>query len=147
MEELAQFVQLIPVCPEIEIGLPVPRDPIWVIQDSDSQRLVQPAANRDLTGLMTDFAEHFAANLEHVDGFILKSRSPSCGIGDCKLFDTPSLDRQIGVTSGFFAAKVLERFPDCAFISEKGMLDPETRQEFLQQVFASARSRAVNSME
>ncbi|HHX01881.1 MAG TPA: DUF523 domain-containing protein [Firmicutes bacterium] len=147
MQELAQFVDLIPVCPEVEIGLPVPRDPIWVIQTDEGKRLVQPTTKRDLTDLMVGFAERFAADLEYVDGFILKSRSPSCGISDCKLFNKPSLDRQIGVTSGFFAAKVMERFPGCAFISEKGMLDPKARQEFLQQVFESARKRAVNSME
>lgn len=147
MQDLAQFVHLVPVCPEVGIGLPVPRDPIWIIQTNDGKRLVQPTTNKDLTDLMTDFAERFAGELKHVDGFILKSRSPSCGIGDCKLFDAPSLDRQIGVADGFFAAVLQRRFPDCAFVSDKGMLDHQVRQEFLQRIFASARKRAVNSME
>lgn len=147
MQELAQFVHLIPVCPEVAIGLPVPRDPIWVIQTDHGKRLIQPATNGDLTEAMTEFAERFAANLDRVDGFILKSRSPSCGLGDCKLFAAPSLDHQIGVTDGIFAATLRDRFPTCAFITEKDMLNPEARQAFLERVFASARKRAVNSME
>jgi uncharacterized protein YbbK (DUF523 family) len=83
---LAEHVELIPVCPEVEIGLGVPRPPVRLVSDGDEVRMVQPATGRDLTGAMAGFSRTFLDGLQEVDGFLLKSRSPSCGPKDVALF-------------------------------------------------------------
>lgn len=77
VRELEPFVRYIPVCPEVEIGLGVPRDPIRLVRIGDTPHLVQPATDRDLTHDMTAFSHRFLDSLEPVDAFILKNRSPS----------------------------------------------------------------------
>ena len=147
IRELEPFVEFIPVCPEVEIGLPIPRDPICIVQTDTGLKLIQPSTGQDFTSQMLNLAEGFLSELKDVDGFILKSRSPSCGIEDCKLFAPDSLETPIGTISGFFASKVLESFPKCRVVSEQSMQDPNTRQDFLQQIFTAARERAVIAME
>ena len=79
VKALADHVQFVQVCPEVGIGLGVPRDPIRIVSDKNGRRLVQPASGRDLTTDMTRFSDGFLSGAGPVDGFILKSRSPSCG--------------------------------------------------------------------
>ena len=81
---LGEHADLVPVCPEVEIGLGVPRDPIRVELSQGEARLVQPSSGADLTERMVEFTDGYLGSLEAVDGFILKSRSPSCGPSDVK---------------------------------------------------------------
>ncbi|MRR08546.1 DUF523 domain-containing protein, partial [bacterium] len=74
---LRGLVEFKPVCPELEIGLGVPREPIRVIETGGGRRLVQPATGRDVTAEMTRVVADHLRDLGDVDGFILKSRSPS----------------------------------------------------------------------
>lgn len=142
VQELKPFVEFIPVCPEVAIGLGIPRPPIWMVEQNGQQRLIQPETDQDLTEKMEQFAEKFLTDLSLVDGFILKSRSPSCGINDCKLLDSPdNTEAPIGKTRGCFAAKVQDKFKDLPFVSEESLKDDETRQGFLQRVFARAIER------
>ena len=78
VRQLKPLVTLIPVCPEMEIGLGVPRQSIRIISEDDHLKLVQPATGRDVTALMTTFADTFLTNHADMDGVILKNRSPSC---------------------------------------------------------------------
>src|SRR2546422_2439127 len=79
-EELEPFVELRPICPELEIGLGVPRDPVRLVSRADGAHMIQPSTGRDLTRRMNAFSAQFLGAVEEVDGFILKSRSPSCAI-------------------------------------------------------------------
>ncbi len=137
IEELAAFVKIVPVCPEIGIGLPVPRYPIRIVQ-SEGLRLIQPDTGRDLTQSMEDFCRIFIKQQKQIDGFIYKSRSPSCGVGDTKLFSSATAKESIDIGSGFFARALLEKYPDLPIASERSMLEAEARQRFLQQVFQLA---------
>jgi len=83
---LKPFVQFIPICPEVEIGLGIPRDVIRVIDDCGVDTLHQPATNLELTSKMNHFSERFLNEVGEIDGFILKSRSPSCGLDDVKVY-------------------------------------------------------------
>ncbi|MEJ2504398.1 MAG: DUF523 domain-containing protein, partial [Gemmatimonadota bacterium] len=78
---LEPFVEFVPVCPEVEVGLGVPRDPIRLVEGGGGGglRLVQPSTGRDLTQAMHSFAHAYADATNGVDGLLLKSRSPSCG--------------------------------------------------------------------
>lgn len=78
---LDPWLELVPVCPEVEVGLGVPRDPIRLVREGSGTRLLQPSTGRDLTQEMAAFSDRFLGGLDYVDGFLLKARSPSCGPG------------------------------------------------------------------
>lgn len=145
VRRLKDFVDFIPVCPEMEIGLGVPRDPIRVIEKNGQCRLYQPATERDCTLDMERFADKFLSDLEGVDGFILKSRSPSCGIKDVKVYpgSEPKLSPSTGKGIGFFGEKVLNRFPGLAVEDEGRLESLEIREHFLSRLWALADLRAV----
>jgi uncharacterized protein YbbK (DUF523 family) len=86
VEKLKKYADFITVCPEVEIGLGIPRRPIRIVVWSGDHILVQPANDKDVTKEMKDFTNSFLDKYNSVDDFILKSRSPSCGIGDVKLY-------------------------------------------------------------
>lgn len=143
---MADFVDFKPVCPEVAIGLGVPRNPIRLVDDGQGGlRLVQPATGLDVTDKMRSFAERFLEALGPVDGFMLKGRSPSCGIGDVKVHSADG-NRVVRRDAGVFAAAVLERFPGTAVEEEGRLNDFSIRDHFLTRVFASARLRQVRSM-
>jgi uncharacterized protein YbgA (DUF1722 family)/uncharacterized protein YbbK (DUF523 family) len=129
-------VELVPVCPEVEIGLGVPREPVRVVAGEDgSARLYQPATDTDWTAEMEGFAHRFLDGLPEVEGFLLKSRSPSCGIKEVKVYpNTPQgMPRKTG--SGLFALAVAERFPDTPQEDEGRLTNFRLRETYLTQVF------------
>jgi uncharacterized protein YbbK (DUF523 family) len=142
-EELEPFVDFRPICPELEIGLGVPRDPVRLVRQDDRVHMVQPATGRDLTGAMSSFSKRFLGSLETVDGFILKSRSPSCAIGNSKIFHSGREDATHDSGPGLFTARVLERFPDAAIEDEDRLRDPRVRDHFLTKLFMLAAFRGV----
>ncbi len=145
-EELEPWVELAPICPELEIGLGVPRDPIHLVAakgaDSAGPRLVQPSTGRDLTAPMTRFTEDYLSNVGAVDGFILKSRSPSCGVGSAKVHQ-PDGQGPHSRGSGMFAAGVQERFPGAAIEEETRLGNLLIRDLFLTRLFTLASFRAT----
>jgi uncharacterized protein YbbK (DUF523 family) len=142
-EELEPFVDFRPICPELEIGLGVPRDPVRLIRQDDRVHMVQPATGRDLTRPMSSFSKRFLDSLETVDGFILKSRSPSCAIGNSKIFHSGREDAAHDSGPGLFTARVLERFPDAAITDEERLRDPRLREHFLTKLFSRTMERMV----
>lgn len=83
---LRDYVDIETVCPETSIGLSIPRNPLRIEKDSDVNRLIEAKSNVDYTYQMCEFAEEFINGIDDIDGFILKSRSPSCGIKDVKVY-------------------------------------------------------------
>lgn len=141
VRRLAPWVEWVPVCPEVRIGLGVPRDPIRIERSSPGDlRLVQPSTGLDLTERMLGFAESFADGTAAVDGVLLKSRSPSCGLGDVKIYEGEEPVTTAG--TGLFAAVLRERYGGVAMADEVALADPETWHRWLTRVFASARQRA-----
>ncbi len=145
VRRLKDFVDFIPVCPEVEIGLGVPRDPIRIIETKGQRRLFQPATGRDCTREMAKFADRFLDGLKEVDGFILKSRSPSCGIKDVKVYPGPDPKQSAltGKAAGFFGRAVLEKFPMLAVEDEGRLESLEIREHFLSRLWALADLRTV----
>jgi uncharacterized protein YbbK (DUF523 family) len=134
VRRLRRSVTFIPVCPEMEIGLGCPRDPIRIVMSRGRRRLVQPSTGRDLTELMERFVRDFVGSLGRVDGFLLKSRSPSCGIGDAKVFagETDRVPLRFGC--GFFGGAVLRGFPALPVADEVRLNDPDARKWFVSEV-------------
>ena len=149
VKALGAHVDFVPICPEVEIGLGVPRDPIRIQARGDEPRLVQPSSGRDLTEAMVTFSERFLSSLKEVDGFILKTRSPSCGIKDVKIYPDRENVPPLGKRAGFFGIAVLQRFPGLAVEDEGRLKDFTIREHFLTHLFATASFRALkrkNSM-
>jgi len=135
-EKLGKFVNYIPVCPEVEIGLGVPRPPIDLIRTKEGRiRVVDLKLNRDYTDAMVEFSQKFLESLKNIDGFLLKSKSPSCGVKSARLhnFDGKGI---IGKTSGIFATMAMEHFPDLPIEDEGRLIDPGIRRNFLVRIFA-----------
>lgn len=143
VERLAPHVDFSTVCPEMQIGLGVPRDPIRIESSRGSLRLFQPATGRDVTGEMLDFCAGFLAPLEGIDGFLLKARSPSCGPGDVKIYAAGGTSGAMDKGPGFFGGAVLAAFPDLATESEGRLKNFRLREHYLTRIFATSRLRAM----
>ncbi len=146
VQQLEPFVTYLPVCAEVEIGLGVPRDPVRIVLVNDEPRLLQPATGADVTEKMRTFAATYLGSLTDVDGFILKGRSPSCGIKDVKVYR--GVEKGAAPTNkgrGFFAQAVLERYGHLP-VEEEGRLTNFTiREHFLTALFTLADFRAVRA--
>lgn len=143
IESLSPWVEFVTVCPEVEIGLGVPREPIKLVRVGDEIRLIQPATGRDLTQAMKEFARSFLDQLPPVDGFILKNRSPSCGIKDAKVFSGAEGGRPIGTGPGIFAGAVKKEFPDFPMEDEGRLINRAIREHFFTTIFALCQLREV----
>jgi uncharacterized protein YbgA (DUF1722 family)/uncharacterized protein YbbK (DUF523 family) len=141
IERLARCVHILPICPEIEIGLGVPRDAIRLVDDGKGVRLVQPSSGSDLSDSMHAFAQHYLDQLGEVDGFILKSRSPSCGIQDARVYPRAERSPALRQESGLFAQHVLRRHDHLAIESEGRLRNYPIRHHFLTRIYAFAELR------
>lgn len=143
VEQLKPFVNFITVCPEVEIGLGVPRDPIRVVSVKNKFYLYQPATNRDVTNEMVGFVNKYLSSVSDIDGFILKYRSPSCGINSVRIFNSFSPDARNTTGAGFFGGEVLKRFSGLAIEDEGRLKNFSIRQYFFTKLFTLAQFRAV----
>ncbi len=143
VRKLKPYVKFIPVCPEMEIGLGTPRDPIRIVKVGDQLRLMQPSTGKDFTNVMNRFSEKFLGSLGEVDGFIMKSRSPSSGIKDVKIYQALEKAPAIGKGAGLFGGRILEMFPGSAIEDEGRLLNLKIREHFLTRIFTFASFREV----
>jgi uncharacterized protein YbgA (DUF1722 family) len=106
---------------------------------------VQPSTGADVTKKMERFARSYLASLRDVDGFILKSRSPSCGTKDVKMFAGVEKQAAVDTGAGFFGGAVLETFRGCPVEDEGRLLNFRIREHFLTSLYALVRFRAVKA--
>lgn len=143
---LMQYVDFLPICPEVEIGLGIPRDPVRIILENGEQRLVQSASGRDVTEVMEAFCTDYLDSAGDIDGFILKYRSPSCGIKDVKVYPTLALKSvAIGKTSGYFGRAVLKKFSYLPIEDEGRLRNTRIKEHFMTRIFMLAAFRKVKS--
>ncbi|MFN3870706.1 MAG: YbgA family protein [Aquificaceae bacterium] len=138
VEKLKRYVDFITVCPEMDIGLGTPRQRIIVVKERENKRLLQPERGKDITHLMQSFSLNFLSSIEDVDGFLLKSKSPSCGVGTTKLYIG---DKVAGRTYGFFAQAVKENLPYIPLEDEGRLKDGKIKEHFLTRIYAFAEFR------
>lgn len=132
---LKDYIDIETVCPEKGIGLSTPREPIRIEKHGDINKIVQLKSNMDYTAQMTEFAEEFLSGINDVDGFILKSRSPSCGIKNVKIYPEGQKCCIAKNGSGLFAEKVKERCASIPLEDEGRLKNYEIRDEFLTKIF------------
>ena len=134
VEVLGPQVEWVAVCPEAEIGLGIPRPPIQLKGNHDTPRLIMPSTGEDLTQQMRTYALVTIRELQAlgITGFILKSKSPSCGITNVKLFEDDGSFTRTGV--GAFAALLRDQWPELPIIDEIGLSDPKARNHFFERL-------------
>ncbi|MDG6225246.1 MAG: DUF1722 domain-containing protein [Candidatus Thermoplasmatota archaeon] len=130
-------------CPEAGIGLGIPRRPVRITMEGEKRRLFQPHTGLDHTEAMEGFISKLLDGLGEVDGIILKSKSPTCGIGDVKIFPSKEALQSAGKGSGFLGAEVVNRFPHSVIDDESRLLNSAIRDHFLVRLFTIARFRAA----
>jgi len=143
IERLLPHIELMPVCPEVEIGLGVPRPTVRLVDDGGGTAMVQPDTGRDLTEKMETFAGEFLDELGGVDGFVLKSGSPSCGPKGVKVYAAAEDAPPARSEAGLFAREVLDRHADLAVESEGRLRNYPIRHHFLTRLFAFAELREL----
>ncbi len=143
VKQLKDYVDFIPLCPEVEIGLGIPREPLRIVKREASLHLVQPATGLDLTQGMEEFSKKFLGSLGDVDGFILKSKSPSSAIKDARIYPSEKKVAAIGHGPGIFGQAVLNYFSNKAVEDEKRLLNERIREHFLTKLYTLADFRNV----
>lgn len=141
---LGKAFELVSECPEIGIGLGVPRPKIRLERKPGGTRL-RGSRGEDLTPLMDDYARQAASVFDEtrVAGIVLKSRSPSCGMGDVKLHEGSAVISENG--TGVFASRIAAALPEAPRISEVDLEEPALRDHWLTRVFALAEIRELVS--
>lgn len=137
-DTLGTYFDFVPVCPEAEAGLGVPREPMQLMDGPDSPRLVTLETRMDHTARLLDWMAKRLPELEKEDlrGFILKARSPSCGL-TVQVFRADG--QPAGMGAGLFARAFMERFPAVPVTDEEDMHDPGLRESFIERVSAYAK--------
>jgi len=144
---LSGHIDLEPLCPEIESGMSVPRPAIQLRQVGDEVRLVESKQpDHDLTGQINQYAKARLDSLSHLDGYIFKKDSPSCGV-----FRVPVVMNEQGYRNregtGLFARAFMERYPLIPIEEEGRLNDGTLRENFLERVYAYRRWKAVPNAE
>ncbi len=147
VQRLKEHAVLVPVCPEVEIGLGVPRGPIRIVLRGGERHLVQPSTGRDVTEPMVSFRGKFLDELGDVDGFILKSRSPSCGVRDVRIYPDKEGAPPIRKESGMFGSEVIERLKGIPIEDEARLRNIKLGEHFLTGTFALASFRGMRNAE
>jgi uncharacterized protein YbgA (DUF1722 family)/uncharacterized protein YbbK (DUF523 family) len=142
-DTLGAHVEYVPVCPEVEVGLPIPREALRLVGDPLDPRLVTNRSGEDITERMRSWASRRLDELEKEDlcGFIFKSGSPSSGMERVRVYDSGGVPRKTGV--GIFAQAFMERFPSLPVEDEGRLNDPDLRENFIERIFALRRWREL----
>jgi len=135
-DELGAYVDWVPYCPEVEIGLGTPREPIRL---TAGDRLVNRGGTLDHTEVMARLPLAFG-----LDGYVFKAKSPSCGVFGIARY-RPSGELFDHAGRGLYAARVMAEFPLLATEDEGRLNDPGLREAFVERVFAAARLRGLFS--
>jgi uncharacterized protein YbbK (DUF523 family)/uncharacterized protein YbgA (DUF1722 family) len=144
-ETLSKFVQFVPVCPEMEIGLGTPRETLHLEGEENAIQLVTTRTRRSLTDTMNRWAQSRVEQLERSDlcGFILKKDSPSCGMARVRLFPSGGQGVPSREGVGLFARALMEQQPSLPIEEEGRLQDPKLREHFCERVFAYRRLKTL----
>ena len=140
VDSLSEFFQLDTTCPEVEAGMGIPREPIRIVQDGTA-KLIGVQTSKDYTDLLEDFSSRKISDLrcQAIDGFIMKQKSPSCGLFSVKNY-LPNGHPQ-GRRAGIFGEQLMAGFQNQPIEEEGRLNDPLLRESFLMRVYAHHRLR------
>jgi len=140
---LAAYFEWVPVCPEVEVGMEIPRPPVRLVREGDEARMVEPRSGRDWTRAMQGYAARRLRTLAEEDlcGYVLKQGSPSCGMERVKVYGAKGMPEKNG--TGLFAAALLGRFGSLPVEEEGRLHDARLREAWIERVFAYRRLRSL----
>lgn len=144
-QTLGQYVEYVPVCPEVECGLPVPREAMRLVGDPSDPALVTIKTGINMTEGMKNWAKNKldALQNENLCGFIFKSKSPSSGMERVKVYDMNGIPSNVGV--GIWARMFMNRFPLLPVEEEGRLHDPVLRENFIQRIFVLKRFQELRA--
>lgn len=146
VEKMKKYVDFYTICPEMEIGLPSPREAIRLINKTGEDRLVFSRTGQDVTKDMADYVEELTNRMvpKEPDGFLLKGRSPSCGIKDVKVYKdigkTPCVNSK---AIGMFGRLIMENFEKEIFEDEGRLTNFTLREHFYTVIFLRAQFKKI----
>ena len=134
VDGLGPHVEWVPVCPEVEMGMGVPREPILLTGPHNHPRLVGRSSEKDWTEQAWDFYKGRLHELKsmNLDGFVFKSKSPSCGLSGVSQLQSDLSEKVFG--SGLFALAMMRELPDLPKVQEEDLATPQQVQEFVAQM-------------
>ena len=143
IETLGQFVEFVPVCPEVECGLPIPRESMHLVGNPESPRLVTTRTKIDHTERMVNWARRRVGELERENlcGFVFKSNSPSSGMERVRVYNEKGVPQKTGV--GMFARAFMDHFPLIPVEEDGRLHDIRLRENFIERIFALKRWREL----
>ncbi len=136
VDVLGNYFEFVPVCPEVEVGMGVPRESVRLVGDPDNPRMVGRKSGKDWTEIMKDFTQKRLKHLEdeNLSGYILKKDSPSCGMERVKIYTDRGMPSRKG--RGLWGAALTEYFPILPVEEEGRLNDLKLRDNFVVRVFA-----------
>jgi uncharacterized protein YbgA (DUF1722 family)/uncharacterized protein YbbK (DUF523 family) len=146
-DTLGRYVEFVPVCPEVEVGLGIPREAMRLVGDLNHPRLLTIRSRIDHTERMTEWAQKRVKELERENlcGFIFKSDSPSSGLERVKVYDANGIPVKKGV--GLFARVLMDHFPLLPVEDEGRLHDPLLRENFIESIFVWKRWREMGEQD
>jgi uncharacterized protein YbgA (DUF1722 family)/uncharacterized protein YbbK (DUF523 family) len=141
-EQLREYFEFVPVCPEVAIGMGTPREPIRLVGLEASPRAVgtrNPAL--DVTERLRAYGHQVARDSGDLCGFVFKKDSPSCGMERVRIYNDKGMPQANG--TGLFAAEIMRAHPLLPVEEEGRLNDPVLRENFINRVFVYARWRAL----
>ncbi|CAB0150106.1 hypothetical protein PSI9734_00672 [Pseudidiomarina piscicola] len=143
-DELGRHVQFVKLCPEVGIGMPVPRPTIRLEQSPDGPRAIVPKTGEDVTERLIAFADRSQPHIEQISGYVLCAKSPSCGMERVKLYN-PENGHARKEAQGIFAAQLQQRYPALPLEEDGRLNDPQLRENFVMRVFVYASWKSLPS--
>lgn len=143
VDVLGAYVEWMPVCPEVEIGLGIPRDTLRLVRQDGDVRMIMTKTGEDHTQAMRAYARKRLTELSQEDlcGYVLKRDSPSCGMERVRVYGESSSPSKTG--RGLFAEALLDRFPNLPIEEEGRLCDPHLRENFIERIFAYRRVKEL----
>jgi uncharacterized protein YbgA (DUF1722 family)/uncharacterized protein YbbK (DUF523 family) len=140
-DTLGKHVSWVPLCPEVEMGLGVPRETMRLIGTAQNPQLITVQGKKDLTDLATQTVERILQKEFAWDSFIFKRDSPTCGMERVKVYGKGNIPIKSGV--GLFSRRVQENYPRIPMIEEGRLSDLGQRELFLIRLFAWAKFKRL----
>jgi len=142
-DEFGAFVEFVPVCPEVELGMGIPRESVRLVETESGLRMIAERSGTDHTEAMQRWCRQRVEQLERMDlcGYVLKRGSPSCGMERVRVYTRGGMPERRG--RGLFADALLGRLSDLPVEEEGRLNDPVLRENFVERVFAYQRLRQM----
>lgn len=134
LDSMGNLFEFIPFCPEVGVGMGIPRPPIQLVTfDGDIRVRGVSDTLYDATDVLTAYAQNNQDQFERLNGYIFKSRSPSCGLMDVNVYDSET-NELVGTSSGQFSKTLVQQYPNLPISDDVKLLDKKMRNDFIRRV-------------